>query len=58
MGDKIKIAKVDCEKNMELAKKHSVRNIPAIFLIKDGKIERKTTGAMNKAAVIKFIGDV
>jgi len=58
LDGKIKIAKVDCEANMDLAKKNSIRNIPAIFLVKDGKIVKRTTGAMSKESVLKFIGDI
>ena len=58
LGGKIKVAKVDCEKNMELAQKMGVRNIPAVFLYVNGRIEKKSTGSMNKASVLKFIEGV
>jgi thioredoxin 1 len=58
MNGKIKVAKVNCETNMDLAKSNSVRSIPAVFLIRDGKIEKKTVGAMSKDSLLKFIGDV
>ena len=58
LDGKIKIAKVDCEANMNLAQKHGIRNIPAVFLVKDGKIEKRTTGSMSKESILKFIGDV
>ncbi len=58
MNGKIKVAKVNCEHNMDLAKSYGIRNIPAVFLVKDGEIKKRTTGSMTKAAVLQFIGDV
>lgn len=58
MGGKIKVAKVDCETNMSLATKNGIRSIPAVFLVKDGKIEKKTVGAMSRDMLLKFIGNV
>ena len=55
---KIKIAKVDCEQNMDLAKKMGVRNIPAVFLYMNGEVTKKSTGSMNKVSVLKFLEGV
>ena len=55
MEGKIKVAKVDCEKNTELASSMGVKSIPAVFLYVDGIKVKKATGSMNKASVFKFL---
>ncbi len=55
LGDKIKIAKVDCERNMELAKKNNIRSIPALFLVTNGEIKRRLVGSISKESILKFI---
>ncbi len=44
----LKIVKVNVDENQELAQKYEVMGIPAMFLIKDGKVIDNYTGAMNK----------
>ena len=57
-GGRIKVAKVDCEKNVDLAASMGIRNIPAVFLYVDGIKVKKSTGAMNRASVLKFLEGV
>ena len=47
----LKIVKVNVDENQELAQKYEVMGIPAMFLIKDGKVIDNYTGAMNKQAL-------
>lgn len=47
----LKIVKVNVDDNQELAQKYEVMGIPAMFLIKDGKVIDNYTGAMNKQAL-------
>ena len=47
----LKIVKVNVDENQELAQKYEVMGIPAMFLIKDGKVIENYTGAMNKQAL-------
>ena len=54
-GGRIKVAKVDCEKNTELAASMGVSMIPAVFLYVDGIKVKKSAGSMNKASVLKFL---
>ena len=52
---KIKVGKINVDENMDLAIKYNVASIPTLFLIKDGKIAKKSIGFLEKAEVIDFI---
>jgi thioredoxin 1 len=51
MGDKLKIAKVDVDKNQQLAGQFGVRSIPTLLLLKGGEVKEQMVGAMNKDAL-------
>jgi thioredoxin 1 len=48
---KLKIAKVDVDKNQQLAGEFGVRSIPTLLVVKDGVVQTQAVGAMNKAAL-------
>ncbi|MGM0653203.1 MAG: thioredoxin [Bacillota bacterium] len=47
----LKVCKVNVDENQGLAQKYEVMGIPAMFLMKDGKVIDNYTGAMNKQAL-------
>ena len=47
---KVKVVKVDIDKNEELAQQYQIRSIPTFFAFKDGKLVEGKTGAMSKKA--------
>jgi thioredoxin 1 len=51
LAGKIKIAKVNVDKNQELAAEYGVRSIPTLLVIKNGAVQEQMIGAMNKAAL-------
>lgn len=52
---KIKIAKVDVDKNQNLAGQFGIRSIPTLLVIKGGVVQAQMVGAMNKAALSEKI---
>ena len=48
---KIDFAKIDIEKHPDIAKAYNVRGIPAIFFLKNGKIEDQARGIQSKTAI-------
>ena len=42
------IAKVNVDKNRELAQKFSIRSIPALFFIKDGEVVERLVGGQSE----------
>ncbi len=49
------IAKVNVDKNSELALKFSVRSIPALFFILDGEVKENINGLQTEAALDAII---
>ncbi len=51
------IAKIDVDKNPELAGEFSVMSIPTLVVIKDKRIINKATGARPKAQILAMLED-
>ena len=45
------VAKVNVDKNQELAQQFQVRSIPSLFFVKDGKIQERLTGVQSEASL-------
>lgn len=43
------VAKINVEKNRELAVEFSVRSIPALFILKDGEVKENFVGVQSEA---------
>lgn len=52
---RVKIAKVNVDENPDVTAAMGIRGIPALFLIKDGKIVANKVGAAPKAALASWI---
>ena len=48
LDGKLKVAKVDVDKNQELAGNFGVRSIPTLLIMKGGVVQEQMVGAMNK----------
>ena len=48
IGDKVTIGKVNCDAETELAHKFEVRSIPALFVLKEGKVVDQFVGVKTK----------
>ncbi|GHT27881.1 hypothetical protein FACS18942_07750 [Planctomycetales bacterium] len=55
MGDKVKIVKIDFDKNVAARTEFKVEGIPALFLYKDGKLEDFSLGYLSKDELFKFV---
>ena len=55
IGDDAVIAKVNVDEAQELAAKYNVRSIPALFILKDGKIVEQFVGVQDKQVLIDAI---
>ena len=56
VGDRAKVCKVDVEEYQQLAGQFSVRNIPTLLLLKNGKEVDRFVGVKQKDFLIKQIG--
>lgn len=48
---KVKVAKVDIDKNMEIAEKYGVRSIPTLLFFKDGEVVENLLGLQDKVKI-------
>ena len=51
----VKIGKINVDEEEELAGMFNISSIPALFLIKDGKVEKKTLGYQGLDALKEFV---
>ena len=55
LGEKIKIVKIDVDKNPVLANKYQVRGVPTMILFKDGEISWRQSGVIGREAILQAI---
>jgi len=51
----IVVAKVDIDKEEEITERFDVMTVPALFVIKDGKVINQSAGVLPKAAILEMI---
>ncbi len=51
----ILIAKINVDDNQELAARFGVRNIPAVFILKDGEVVKQFSGVQDKMTLKKAL---
>jgi len=56
--DKIKIAKIDVDAQVELAQQFNIVSIPTILVFSKGKVVKQQIGAVPRQALEKMIKDV
>ncbi len=54
-SDKIKVAKMDVDKNQVVASQFGVRGIPTLILFKNGQMIAQNVGALTKGQLKQFI---
>ncbi len=54
-GGKLKIVKMDTDKNTDVPVKYGVRGIPTLMLFKNGNLEATRVGALSKSQLTAFL---
>ena len=52
---RIKVCKVDVDRNPETAAKFNVRGIPTLLVFKNGAVEATKVGALSKNQLVEFV---
>lgn len=52
LGNKVKIVKVDVDRNQALAGKYQIRSIPALLIFKEGQLNWRHQGVASKSELI------
>lgn len=52
MGDKIRVVKIDVDKNQALSGKLDVRSIPTIMIYQNGEVKWRESGVQTKQAIV------
>ena len=55
MNGKIRVIKIDVDKNQAIAQKYQVRGVPTLALFKNGEIVWKESGVKTKTQIINLI---
>lgn len=55
LGDKVKIVKIDVDKNQPLAAKYQVKGVPTMMLFKNGKQMWRESGVLPKHEIMSKI---
>ncbi len=55
MGGRVKVVKVDVDRNQAAAMKYGIRGVPTLILFKNGKILWRQSGAMPKKALLDIL---
>ncbi len=52
---KVKVCKVNVEKEKELAKKFGIMSIPTLVVVKNGEVKNRSIGVTGKQAIIDML---
>ncbi len=58
LGEKVKIVKIDVDKNQSLAAKYQVRGVPTMMIFKDGKQLWRESGVLPKHVIVDKITSI
>ncbi len=57
LGDRIKIVKIDVDKNQELASQWQVRGVPTMVLYQNGKQLWRQSGVLSKEQILQVLAE-
>lgn len=55
LGDKVRILKIDVDKNPAIAQKHQIRSVPTLMIMKSGNIVFKQAGVMQAGQIVQAL---
>jgi thioredoxin 1 len=55
LGDRIRIIKIDVDRNREIASRYKIQGVPTLMIFKNGEIKYKQAGVHSKIQLINII---
>ena len=55
LGDRIRILKVDVDKNPSIARKYMIQNVPTLMIFKNGEVKFRQAGVIPAAQIIGVV---
>lgn len=55
MGEKIRVIKIDVDRNEEVARRFQIQGVPTLMVFKDGLIKYRQSGVHTKAQIINVL---
>lgn len=55
LGDKIRILKIDVDKNPAIAQKHQIQSVPTMMVFKNGNIVFRQSGVMQDGQITQML---
>ncbi len=55
LGDKIRILKVDVDKNPAIARKYMIQNVPTLMVFKNGEVKFRQAGVIPAQQIIGIV---
>jgi len=54
-GERIKVIKIDVDKNPEISRRYRIQAVPTIMLFKNGDVKFRQSGIMSKPQLLELI---
>ena len=55
LGEKIKVIKIDVDKNPDISRRYRIQGVPTIMLFKNGELKYKQAGMMSKPQLMGVV---
>jgi thioredoxin 1 len=58
MGERIRVIKIDVDKNPEVASKYGIQGVPTLMVFKDGELKYKQAGVHDRSRLINILKQI
>jgi len=58
LGDRIKVIKIDVDKNPHLANRFTIRGVPTLMIFQQGKIKYNQAGLHSKSQIMNIVSNL
>ncbi len=58
LGDKVKVIKIDVDKNPAVASKYDIRGVPTLMIFKDGDMKYRQAGVHSKPQLMTVLNSI